>query len=383
MSKNKFYIWDTSLDIDPFDFQRGKIYNKDIIRLLNNNVEYLYLDKTIINKRFNKFLILNYLQIEDFKPSLKIDINKKIKDFCIKNNIKIIVSFTRELLNTWREDRPDSDHIRKLDNIYYMFNKGYYVKRYDIGISFFDHAYNVGCFYNHKKNITIEYNKPVEKTKKFSIVTGMLIRDSRVSFVLRLIRDNLHNHPEILFTKIMGKNIRPHHIPSEELKEIYEKNKSYIEEDTFLEDNMNISKLYNDSFEWRVPDIFYSALINVVFETRARSIGYGSLTEKTWKPIMAGIPFIWVSFPHQMQYLKTQGYKFYTFIDYTFDSIEDDWKRHEAVYNEFKRLNKFSLEQLKEMVDSESHITEHNKNVFYNRNYHRELMNVFSAITKI
>jgi len=392
MSKNKFYIWDTSLDIDPFDFQRAKIYNKDIIRLLNNNVEYLYLDKTIINKRLNKFLILNYLQIGDFKPSLKIDINKKIKDFCIKNNIKIIVSFTRELLNTWTKDRPDSDHIKKLDNVYYMFNKGYCVKGYDIGISFFDHAYNLGCFHidmedpdhpDHKKILTIEYNKPIEKTKKFSIVTGMLIRDSRVGFVLRLIRDNLHNHPEILFTKIMGKDIRPHHIPSEELKEIYEKNKSYIEEDTFLEDNMNISKLYRDSFEWRVPDIFYSALINVVFETRARSTGYGSLTEKTWKPIMAGIPFIWISFPHQMQYLKSIGYKFYSFIDYTFDSIKDDWKRYEAVYNEFKRLNDFSLEQLKEMVDSESHITEHNKNIFYNRDYHRELMNVFSTITKI
>ena len=380
MSKNKFYIWDTSLDIDPFDFKRGKIYNKDIINILNNNIEFLYLDKTIIDKRFNKFLILNYLEISEFKPSLKIDINKKIKNFCTKNNIKIVVSFTREFLNSWREDKPDSDHLRKLDNIYYMFNRGYYVKGYDLGISFFDHAYNLG-FWNWKGNI--EYNKPIEKTKKFSIVPGVLIRSSRTDFVLRLIRDNLHTHPEILFTKIKGKDIRPERISSKELKEVYEKNKLYIEEDTFLEDNMNISKLYKSSFEWTVPDIFYSALINVVFETRPYARTYGSLTEKTWKPIMAGIPFIWISFPHQMKYLQSLGYKFYSFIDYTFDSIEDDDERHEAVYNEFKRLNELSLEQLKEMVDSESHITEHNKNVFYNRDYRRELMNVFSTVAKI
>jgi len=34
------------------------------------------------------------------------------------------------------------------------------------------------------------------------------------------------------------------------------------------------------------------------------------------------------------------------------------------------------------MIDSESHIAEHNKKVFYNKDYQKELMNVFSSITK-
>ena len=384
MSANKFYIWDIKSYKDPFDFKRGKIYNKDIIKLLNNEVEFLYPNKTVVNNRLNNFLLLNYLNIRDFKPGEKIGLNEEIKDFCCKNNIRIVVSFTREMIRNARKHKPyDPNKLQKLDNVYYMFNKKYSAKGTDLGISFFDHAYNIGDAFTHD-NINIEYDKPIEKTKKFSIITGRLGETTRVDFVLRLIRDNLHNDPEILFTKINGKDIDSEYIRRKypkQLKEIYEKNKLYLEEDTFLEDDVNISNLYR-SAEWRVPDIFYSALINVVFETRPYAWAHGSLTEKTWKPIMAGIPFIWISFPHHMQYLKSLGYKFYSFIDYGFDSIEDDYIRYKAVYHEFKRLNNFSLEQLKEMIDSESHIAEHNKKVFYNKDYKKEIMNVFSSITK-
>ena len=383
MSANKFYIWDIKSLKDPFDFKRGKIENTDIIKLLNNEVEFLYPNKTVVNNRLNNFLILNYLHIPDFKPGEKIGLNEEIKDFCCKNSIRIVVSFTREYIrNARKHKRYDPEHLQKLDNVYYMFNKKYSAKGTDLGISFFDHAYNIGDVF---RGANIEYDKPIEKTKKFSIITGRLEETTRVAFVLRLIRDNLHNDPEILFTKIRGKGIDSEYIRRKfpkQLKEIYEKNKLYLEEDTFLEDDMNISDLYKLSIEWRVPDIFYSALINVVFETRPYAWAYGSLTEKTWKPIMAGIPFIWISFPHHMRYLKSLGYKFYSFIDYGFDSIEDDFTRYKAVYYEFKRLNNFSLEQLKEMIDSESHIAEHNKNVFYNKDYQKELMNVFSSITK-
>lgn len=385
MSANKFYIWDIKSYKDPFDFKRGKIYNRDIIKLLNNEVEFLYPNKTIVNNRLNNFLILNYLNIRDFKPGEKIGLNEEIKDFCRKNNIRIVVSFTREMIRNAQKHKPyDPQNLQKLDNVYYMFNKKYSAKGTDLGISFFDHAYNIGDVFT-RDNINIEYDKPIEKTKKFSIITGRLGETTRVDFVLRLIRDNLHNDPEILFTKINGKDIDSEYIRRKfpkQLKEIYEKNKLYLEEDTFLEDDVNISNLYKSAIEWRVPDIFYSALINVVFETRPYAWAHGSLTEKTWKPIMTGIPFIWISFPHHMQYLKSLGYKFYSFIDYGFDSIEDDYIRYKAVYHEFKRLNNFSLEQLKEMIDSESHIAEHNKKVFYNKDYKKEIMNVFSSITK-
>ena len=68
------------------------------------------------------------------------------------------------------------------------------------------------------------------------------------------------------------------------------------------------------------------------------------------------------------------------FIDYSFDSIERNSKRYKAVYEEFKRLNAFSFEELQAMVDNEKHITEHNKKVFYNTDYDKRLMNVFSTV---
>ena len=100
-----------------------------------------------------------------------------------------------------------------------------------------------------------------------------------------------------------------------------------------------------------------------------------------WKPIIEGMPFIWVAFENTKPYLESKGYKFYSFIDYTFDSIScRDRLRSKAAYEEFKRLNAFSFDELKAMVDNEKHIAEHNKKVFYNTDYYKRFMDVFSAV---
>ena len=376
MSENKFYIPRKC----PFDGKRGYLQNKDIQWILKSiGVKRLKPD-TVIDPKCNNFLICNYLDIQDFKFGKDIPLNKDIKNFCIKNNIKIIVCFSREHIHIRR--RFDSK------DYYYMFNVDMSSEK-AIGFSFFDHAYALGRFDHHGKII----NNNVEKTKKFSIVLGTLNKISRIWWCVKLIHDNLHNHPDILFGKISSPlqkdkytlgfiDVEPDRMFKYDkyLIETLIENKDYIEQDTFIENDVSIERLYVKGREWCIPDEFSSTLINIVFETRPYDWGYGSLTEKIWKPIIAEMPFIWVSFENTKPYLENMGYKFHDFIDYSFDSIENYKLRFRAVYKEFERLNAFSFDELKAMVDNEKHITEHNKKVFYNTDYDKRLMNVFSSI---
>tara|TARA_Y100001954_G_scaffold207664_1_gene231338 strand:+ start:27 stop:1193 length:1167 start_codon:yes stop_codon:yes gene_type:complete len=387
MSENKFYV--PSHRADPFDFKRGDLFNRDIEWLLYDNVEKLS-KNTIVDPNCNNFLICNYLDIGSFKFEEEIPLNKDIKDFCKKNNIKIIVSFSREVI-----------HPRKTvysDDWYWMFNTDN-SNEGCIGFSFFDHAYAINRW---RKN---RYYNTVEKTKKFSIVLGQVKQDSRLWWCVKLIHDNLHTHPDILFSKVMQNGNKAAHLDLKDRtkfsKDIFKKrlmnafdenyketdlyptfikHKDYIIENTFIEKDMDLKRLYVEGEEWKIPDAISGTLINIVFETRPHDWAYGSLTEKMWKPIMSGMPFIWVSFRNTKSYLEKKGYKFYNFINYAFDSVERDSQRYRAVYEEFKRLNAFSFDELKAMVDNEKHIAEHNKKVFYGIDYDKRLMNVFSSI---
>lgn len=375
MLENKFYI---PLK-DPFDKKRGRIFTRDIQWILKDKVQRLNLD-SVIDTKCNNFLICNYVDIQGFKFGEDIPLNKDIKSFCKKNNIKIIICFSREHIYIGR--RLDSK------DYYYMFNVDKSSEK-AIGFSFFDHAYAIGRW-NECGTII---NNNVEKTKKFSIVLGTLNKISRIWWCVKLIHDNLHNHPDILFGKIsspLGEDSYTLGFVDDKPESVfkYDKylidtlhaNKNYIKQDTFIQKNVDVHKLYRDGIEWTIPDEFSSTLINIVFETRPYDWAYGSLTEKIWKPIIAEMPFIWVSFANTKPYLENMGYKFHDFIDYSFDSIENYDKRFRAVYKEFERLNAFSFDELKAMVDNEKHITEHNKKIFYNTDYDKRLMDVFSSI---
>jgi len=371
MSENKFYIPIK----DPFDNKRGTFWSRDIKWILKGKVETLS-EYTIIDTKCNNFLICNYLDLPRFKFRENIPLNKDIKDFCKKNNIKIVICFSRETVRS--EKRFNSD------DWYWMFN-GCVSEERVINFSFFDHSYAIGRW---KHCGTLVNN--VEKTKKFSIVLGMLNNAPRLWWCVKLIHDNLHNHSDIIFSKIVSPLkkdyvldfVNKHNIfkRDEYLLDTFKKNKNYVQQDTFVENDLNIERLYERGREWIIPDEVASTLINIVFETRPYDWGYSSLTEKMWKPIIAGMPFLWVSFRYTKPYLEKKGYKFYNFINYAFDSIERDSKRYKAAYEEFKRLNAFSFDELKAMIDNEKHIAEHNKKVFYGIDYDKRLMNVFSSI---
>lgn len=126
--------------------------------------------------------------------------------------------------------------------------------------------------------------------------------------------------------------------------------------------------IYNDHYEYQVPEQMRNSYINVVLETTE---DIPCVTEKIYKPIIAGIPFIWYGNKNICNFLTRQGYKLYPFIDYTFDSIDSSQERLNVLIQEMKRLKLLNLKQL---IHQTLQISTYNRyNFFNNAKYMSEL----------
>ena len=91
------------------------------------------------------------------------------------------------------------------------------------------------------------------------------------------------------------------------------------------------------------------------------------ITEKTHKCLVLMHPFLVFSRPHTIAELKKIGYKtFSPMIDESYDSIEDDNERFEALWKEINRLLSQTPEQWIEWQFKIKEIVEYNHTYFYN-----------------
>ena len=89
------------------------------------------------------------------------------------------------------------------------------------------------------------------------------------------------------------------------------------------------------------------------------------LTEKTYKPIAMKHPFILLAPAHSLRMLRERGYKtFSPFIDESYDEIENDSLRLQAVVEEVKRLSESDLVEFTHQIKD---IVEHNEKVLRNQ----------------
>ena len=107
------------------------------------------------------------------------------------------------------------------------------------------------------------------------------------------------------------------------------------------------------------------SLLYLVTETVATGRRH-HLTEKTFKPIAMGMPFIIVGTQGSLRYLRSYGFKtFGDLWDESYDDEPDDHKRIEKIANTLKLLE--NLEEDKQIIfESAKDIIEHNWNHFYN-----------------
>ena len=106
------------------------------------------------------------------------------------------------------------------------------------------------------------------------------------------------------------------------------------------------------------------SLLYLVTETVATGRRH-HLTEKTFKPIAMGMPFIIVGTQGSLRYLRSYGFKtFGDLWDESYDDEPDDSKRIEKIAQVLKLLDGLE-EHRQDIFDTAQEIVEHNWNHFY------------------
>jgi hypothetical protein len=107
------------------------------------------------------------------------------------------------------------------------------------------------------------------------------------------------------------------------------------------------------------------SLLYLVTETVATGRRH-HLTEKTFKPIALGMPFVIVGTQGSLEYLRSYGFRTFEGIwDESYDLAEDD-VRIECIASLLRSLDELSVEAKQELFEDAHEVIEHNWNHFYN-----------------
>jgi len=107
------------------------------------------------------------------------------------------------------------------------------------------------------------------------------------------------------------------------------------------------------------------SLLYLVTETVATGRRW-HLTEKTFKPIALGMPFVIVGTKGSLGYLRSYGFRTFGDIwDESYDDADDD-VRIEKIAKLLKDLDDLSADQKQQIFESAHNVIQHNWNHFYN-----------------
>jgi hypothetical protein len=104
------------------------------------------------------------------------------------------------------------------------------------------------------------------------------------------------------------------------------------------------------------------------------------LTEKTFKPIALGMPFVIVGTKGSLEYLRSYGFRTFEGIwDESYDQAEDD-VRIERIASLLRSLDELSVEAKQELFEAAHEVIEHNWNHFYNGGFELVLWNELTGM---
>ena len=114
------------------------------------------------------------------------------------------------------------------------------------------------------------------------------------------------------------------------------------------------------------------SLLYLVTETVATGRRH-HLTEKTFKPIALGMPFVIVGTRGSLEYLRSYGFRTFEGIwDESYD-LEQDEVRIERIASLLRSLDELSPEAKQDLFDQAQQVIEHNWNHFYHGGFERIL----------
>ena len=221
-------------------------------------------------------------------------------------------------------------------------------------------------------------------------------RVHRTGFVSEILLRNLENFGYLSF----GVHPSSFQIYEDDLR-IIDRNKSNeyikrkIEMITYLKSNQLIidgqGHEFFDGDDRRYDSkYFYDSAFSIITETFSPYIHSSYInddlkvlwtTEKTWKPIAIGHPFIVLGSLQTMLYLRSEGY--YTFeelFDLSYDYQYSLSKRIDLIVDNIERISSIPKKELNDILESLKPKLKANKELFYNKNHSDKFYRLFEKL---
>jgi hypothetical protein len=240
------------------------------------------------------------------------------------------------------------------------FKQKYNIDQYPkvINYSFYLTASSKHFYYKHKNKGLLDKHLILNKPYKFLSLNRRLDLH-RVKLLSEVL-------PEILFDSIISfdKKLVTNEVPLLFEREPSLKEKFDLLPNKVIADREDIEN--TNGYEHENENLFLDSYISIVTET-SFYIDNDFISEKIWKPLYQFHPFIVVGRPHLLKYLREIGFKTFDWlIDETYDTIEDNDLRMNAIIVEIKKLNNLSLDEIEQKINENFDKLEHNHNMLNN-----------------
>jgi len=240
------------------------------------------------------------------------------------------------------------------------------------------------------RHLTKEYQIKI-KEKKF-LCFNKVHRPHRVYFVVRFLENKLIDQAYYSF---QGSNenwinefMRYHHFDKRTLFLLPKHQKKFPMVLNISNQRHNPVDLIEDDLKYFENSYF--SLVNetyffndVKYSMAPETVDSIFITEKTAKCLTLRHPFVLACRPHSLKLLRVQGYKtFSPYIDESYDSEEDDFKRLDMIAREVERLCQFTDEQWLEWQSNIKDIVDHNYIAFISQkiNVPDDILNMFKSV---
>ena len=344
------------------DFFKGKICPP----IYNNNIEYVPIDKIEDN---NHIYIINIYNMSFFRDNYDIGfkcISEKYLDDVRNGKSKILLFLTYEgysgskdnddfeIIDKWREESNLPPY-----SVYYACgnllgkeiarNKNVKINVQPIlDFEAWNKINHYGKVINYRPN----------SNKNLFLIYNRNPRPHRVKFIIELLKNNIFDRGLISLGNVNTYNPEIYLIPEED-KSYF----NYLKENSPIHIESEPNLYYNLACNITMDD-FYTTFLSVISETLMDEETL-FISEKTWKPIMMGHPFLILGNKGTLKYLKSLGYKtFDRWFNEDYDDEQNETIRINKIIEILKSYSQKSNEELNNIRLEMDEICRFNQNRF-------------------
>jgi len=241
-----------------------------------------------------------------------------------------------------------------------------------IGVYYWSHGIIARDWFRFAEHDRALVNNPQDYTHDFLIYNRAWsgTREYRLKFVDLLINAQLADRSNIKFSAVdLDIHYTNHKFKNPEFQISNKSIEHAIAANTF---DSHASAGY-------VPEDYNTCGIEVVLETLFDDTR-NHLTEKILRSIACGKPFILVSTPGSLQYLRDYGFKtFAGLIDESYDHVQDPVERLQCIIKEMHRISNLPPDAKLQLFQQLNEIAVYNKARFFSKEWQQQITDEFKV----